>query len=48
MNMVKAEAVMVMEAVDSKKKRRKQRLEEMIQYWEEEEEDKTEFMETKD
>ena len=48
MNMVKAEALTVMEAVKSEKKRRKQGLEEMIQDWEEEEEDKTEFMETKD
>ena len=47
MNMVKAEALTVMETVDSEKKRRKQGLEEMIQDWEEEEEDKTEFMETK-
>ena len=47
MNMVKAEALTVMETVDSEKKRRKQRLEKMIQDWEEEEEDKTEFMETK-
>ena len=47
MNMVKAEPLTVMEAVDSEKKRRKQRLEEVIQYCEEEE-DKTEFVETKD